>query len=765
MNKRKSFALSAVLLCGLLVAGAAWTMSSASTSAGLSADYDLFWWTVDGGGAAFSSGGGYELGGAIGQPDAGTLSGGDFTLGGGFWGGGVAVEPTTPTATPTSTTTPTATPTDTPTTPTVTPTNTAAPTATPTGTPTTPTPTPTSTSTRTPPAHHTPTITPTGMPCPDAYEPDDEWIQARPIAVDGPAQEHSCHPAGDVDFVKFAAQAGETCIMRAFNLGGRPDNDTTLTLYDMDGTTQLVYNEEHPLEELGASRIVWEALNTGTYFLKVAQFNPNIGGCELTYLLEVIHGTATATPTATPPASAIYLPIVLKNWSPPPTPTDTPKATLTPTSTNTPTPTLAPQGETIIVTSSADSGPGTLRQALLDAQNGDTITFDAAVFPPAGPVTISVTSEVPLINQGNLTIDASDAGVILDGSNVPGAWVSGLQIVSGGNTIRGFQVSNFSGVGIAVSGGAHNMIGGDRSIGAGPFGQGNLTSHNDAGIGLWGDGFSGASFNTISGNLIGSDAAGVADLGNRHKGVMVMEGSSDNTIGPDNVVAHNGGSGIGMTNPDSIRNTITQNSIHDNDWLGIRLSDGANTELPVPLIFDFDLGTGNVTGATCPNCTVEIFSDSSDEGAIYEGQTTAEDTGYFTFIKGASLLGPHLTATTTDVDGNTSQFSQPTSGTARALTLQHGNDLPMTQFQPNPSRELLDNRIADFFNGFRDPEFYDLSINARGLKRARASINYLEPDGVDWDRPELSIYPNHDEVFTRMADNGLTITYVLTRSD
>ncbi|MGD2179401.1 MAG: hypothetical protein PVG71_16470, partial [Anaerolineae bacterium] len=50
---------------------------------------------------------------------------------------------------------------------------------------------------------------------------------------------------------------------------------------------------------------------------------------------------------------------------------------------------------TITVTSAADSGPGTLRQALLDAANGDTITFDQNVFPPASPVTISLTSDLP----------------------------------------------------------------------------------------------------------------------------------------------------------------------------------------------------------------------------------------------------------------------------------------------------------------------------------------------------------------------------------
>jgi len=79
MNKRRAFALAAVLLCGLLAAGVAWASS---------ASYDLTWWTVDGGGQTFSSGGGYQLGGTAGQPDAGLMTGVGYTLGGGFWRGG-----------------------------------------------------------------------------------------------------------------------------------------------------------------------------------------------------------------------------------------------------------------------------------------------------------------------------------------------------------------------------------------------------------------------------------------------------------------------------------------------------------------------------------------------------------------------------------------------------------------------------------------------------------------------------------------------------
>jgi hypothetical protein len=41
--------------------------------------------TIDGGGAMRSVGGEFELSGTIGQPDAGSMSGGGFELNGGFW--------------------------------------------------------------------------------------------------------------------------------------------------------------------------------------------------------------------------------------------------------------------------------------------------------------------------------------------------------------------------------------------------------------------------------------------------------------------------------------------------------------------------------------------------------------------------------------------------------------------------------------------------------------------------------------------------------
>jgi hypothetical protein len=72
-----------LLLAGLL---ALLLLAAASVATARLAGYSLPWWTVDSGGGD-SSNGNFMLSGTIGQPDAQTLSGGNFRLEGGFWGG------------------------------------------------------------------------------------------------------------------------------------------------------------------------------------------------------------------------------------------------------------------------------------------------------------------------------------------------------------------------------------------------------------------------------------------------------------------------------------------------------------------------------------------------------------------------------------------------------------------------------------------------------------------------------------------------------
>ncbi len=78
MTRKAACVLVLCLLAVLLPAGAVRAQGG----------YDLSWWTMDGGGQTFSTGGSYSLGGTIAQPDAGLLTGPGYRLEGGFWVGG-----------------------------------------------------------------------------------------------------------------------------------------------------------------------------------------------------------------------------------------------------------------------------------------------------------------------------------------------------------------------------------------------------------------------------------------------------------------------------------------------------------------------------------------------------------------------------------------------------------------------------------------------------------------------------------------------------
>src|SRR2546423_11033221 len=58
---------------------------AAASAASLAQSYSIDWFTIDGGGGT-STGGVYSVTGTIGQPDAGKMSGGNYSIDGGFWG-------------------------------------------------------------------------------------------------------------------------------------------------------------------------------------------------------------------------------------------------------------------------------------------------------------------------------------------------------------------------------------------------------------------------------------------------------------------------------------------------------------------------------------------------------------------------------------------------------------------------------------------------------------------------------------------------------
>ena len=476
------------------------------------------------------------------------------------------------------------------------------------------------------------------------------------------------------------------------------------------------------------------------------------------------------------------------------TPSPPPGAAHSPTTT-----TAATGAASSVVSSALDRGPGSLRRALSSAEAGDVITFDQMIFPPDAPAVIAVESELPHLSQGSVTVDGSNAGVILDGGQLPGeGFVSGLGIDSDGNTIMGLQIVNFPGPGIGVGGGDGNTIGGDRAMGAGPIGQGNLTGDNGNGIALWGP----ASGNVVTGNLIGTGTDGSELLGNRAHGVWITEGAERNVLGPDNVVAHNGQAGVALQDgardnvvgprnviasngesgvwvdgPRSFGNTITGNSIHDHAAVGIYVSGSGNAGLIAPAVLDLDMGAGTVVGTACPGCAVEIFSDADDEGGTFEGSATADGAGVFALDAGHGLAGPHLTAVAIDAEGNSSEFSPPTSGTIRTAVMQVGNNRPRTtisiQTSPGPPRS----GIGDMWNvdpaDVTCPSAFGNSLVHRTLRYGyswvRLSLDPREWWGGDVGEPErydgpfssFRIDPCQDRIISALARRGVTIVLTI----
>ncbi len=472
----------------------------------------------------------------------------------------------------------------------------------------------------------------------------------------------------------------------------------------------------------------------------------------------------------------------------------------------------------LVVTSNSDAGPGTLRQALLDAQSGDAITFDPMVFHPATPVTISLASPLPGISQDGLTLDASNAGVILDGSAAGGEMTPGLTINADRVTVRGLQIVGFSGCGIELRG-QNNVIGGDPSLGDGLLGQANLLSNNGhSGIGLFGaETFS----NTISGNLTGTDPAGLLAWGNQRdgvhingahhnliadnviggnqgagieicctpdsayntvrdnligvgsdgqtplpnswKGIVISDGANRNTIGPGNVIANNSGGGIGIIRGLAPGNTILDNSIYDNQENGIVLQNENLELVRVPAVAAFDLAAGTASGLACPNCLVQIYSDEYDQGQVFEGQAVADAAGVFSLEKGWALTGPHLTATATDAGGTTGMFSVPTIG-ARSVGLQVGNTNPFRTIPVRRADQLVDNRIGFYVQdqSWVDDGIADANVlNQMGVKHARGQMNDPDAFSIDWTTDELLIHANFDQMITGLTQNGIEMTYIL----
>ena len=195
---------------------------------------------------------------------------------------------------------------------------------------------------------------------------------------------------------------------------------------------------------------------------------------------------------------------------------------------------------TFVVTKVGDAGPGSLRQAILDANASaepDEIHFNIqrkgvqTIRPKTplptitSPVTIDGYTQPGAEPNTRLVGNNAKLRIELDGSNTaPGS--SGLQITAGDSTVRGLVINRFSGSGIL--------------LGEGPNGG-----------------------NVIEGNFIGTNAAGIVGRGNRN-GIFLFS-SPGNQIGGTSAAARNLISGNTAA---AITTFVTSNNVIEGNYIG-----------------------------------------------------------------------------------------------------------------------------------------------------------------------------------------------------
>lgn len=296
-------------------------------------------------------------------------------------------------------------------------------------------------------------------------------------------------------------------------------------------------------------------------------------------------------------------------------------------------------------------------------------------------------------------------GIVISGSNKN--TIGGIEIGSGnlisGNTAEGLffynadsnvMLNNVIGLnlqqtktipngasGVVIDSSRNNVIGDDQS------GTGNIISGNT----LTGIVISNLSTgNSVFNNSIGTDYSGTKNFGNEVDGIQIVYSSYFNRVGKPgdgNIIMYNKYNGVFVA--DSNRNTISGNSMHANTLLGIDLYGAADGVTPNDE-WDYDIGGNNLqnyptllfadgpfplrvvgTMVSKPNetYTVEIFSTNSPdptgygEGRTYIGSqnvgTDSTGLALFNFVFPTSVsTGMYITATATDFDGSTSEFSK-----------------------------------------------------------------------------------------------------------
>ncbi len=362
------------------------------------------------------------------------------------------------------------------------------------------------------------------------------------------------------------------------------------------------------------------------------------------------------------------------------------------------------------VSNTNDSGPGSLRQAILDSNaipGVDTITFSLA----AGVQTITPTTALPTITDpviidGTTKIDyAGTPLVVLSGANI--TTQSGLHVTAGNSTIKGLVINGFTfGVAIRLETAGGNVVTGNylgtdaagttavknnigvyvlsnsNTVGGTTAASRNLISGNGSGV------FVAGNSNVIQGNFIGTNAAGTAALANLAGVNLVGNGNlvGGTVAGAGNRIAFNVAEGIVVDSGDN--NAIRQNAMYSNGGVGIDQVNGGNNNQITPKVTRA-VSSGGTTKVwlslmSAPNTTfsIDVFSNAAcdptgfGEGEVFLGTTSlttgSTGSGSTSAIFGVEVPAGHvITATATSPANDTSEFAKCQSLLAKAPALVH----------------------------------------------------------------------------------------------
>ena len=321
------------------------------------------------------------------------------------------------------------------------------------------------------------------------------------------------------------------------------------------------------------------------------------------------------------------------------------------------------------VTNSNNSGSGSLRQAIIDANSttvADVITFSvgsgaqsinlqSALSPIIYPVTIDGTTQTgysgsPLIeikgvnaglNSRGLYITGDAAGSIVRGLVINGFGAQGIFIDTSNVTIRSNYVgTNIAGTqsipnkgdGVAIFSGTSLASANNNTIGGTDASDRNLISGNlENGIGITAQVGGNANNNQILGNYIGTDIFGTSAIPNIGDGILINHADSgggasaiNNRIGSGvgtspggsctggcNLVSGNGANGIGLWHG-GVSGTVIEGN-----YVGTNIS-GASAIANSNIGVEINEAPNNTLGGVVPQAR-NILSGNNGSGVFLTG--------------------------------------------------------------------------------------------------------------------------------------------------